>query len=58
MPVILKPEALDVWPSAGTTAGHAPTLLGRSLKVLMRAYEVSRAANSVRKGIEELISPI
>ena len=58
MPVILMPQDYDRWLDDGTSAQDARTLLRPYDAQLMKAYEVSRAVNSVKNDTEECIEPL
>jgi putative SOS response-associated peptidase YedK len=57
MPVILMPDDYDRWLDAATPVAEAKALLRPFDHDLMRAYEVSRAVNSVKNDTPECIEP-
>ena len=58
MPVILLPDDYDRWLDATTPVGTARAMLRPYDAELMKAYEVSRAVNSVKNDTEECIEPV
>jgi putative SOS response-associated peptidase YedK len=58
MPVILPPEAFDLWlDCAKVDAKTAAALLAAAREDLLEAYEVSSAVNRVANDSEALIAP-
>ena len=58
MPVMLMPSDYDRWLDPNTSIEEARSLLKPYDQVLMKAYAVSRAVNSVKNDNEECIEPI
>ena len=58
MPTILKPDDYDRWLEAGGSAEALLGLLKPYDDADMKAYEVSRAVNSVKNDNEECITPL
>src|SRR5262245_41950160 len=59
MPVILPPEAFDLWlDTANVDALTAAALLVPAADDLLEAYEISTAVNRVANDSEKLIEPV
>jgi len=58
MPVILMPADYDRWLDKATPPDEARAMLKPYDADLMKAYEVSRAVNSVKNDTEDLIEPV
>ena len=58
MPVILMPDDYDRWLDNDTPIDELRALLRPYDADLMKAYEVSRAVNSVKNDTEECIEPL
>ena len=58
MPMILKPDDYDRWLEAGSSAEAILGMLQPYDEADMKAYEVSRAVNSVKNDTEACIQPI
>lgn len=58
MPVMLMPEDYDAWLDEATPVDVLRGLLRPYDPELMKAYQVSRAVNSVKNDTEECIAPI
>ncbi len=57
MPVIVMPDDYDVWLGPDASVEEVRHLLKPYDETLMKAYEVSRAVNSVKNDTEECIAP-
>jgi putative SOS response-associated peptidase YedK len=58
MPVIILPEDYDRWLDPETSIDEARAMLRPYDAAKMKAYEVSRAVNSVKNDSEECIQPV
>jgi putative SOS response-associated peptidase YedK len=58
MPVMLMPDDYDRWLDPAMTASELRALLKPYDPKLMKAYEVSRAVNSVKNDTLECIEPL
>jgi putative SOS response-associated peptidase YedK len=58
MPVMLMPEDYDRWLDSALSIDDARSLLRPYDENLMKAYEVSRAVNSVKNDTPECVEPL
>ena len=58
MPVILPPEAFDLWLDANVDAKIAAALIAPARDALLEAYEISTAVNRVANDSPQLIAPV
>jgi putative SOS response-associated peptidase YedK len=58
MPVIIVPDDYDAWLDRETTVAKARAMMQPYDEAQMKAYEVSRAVNSVKNDTEECIAPL